>query len=116
MLKLLYIPTGNTFTLPDEEALRIKKEGGANYKILDAGYQEEKVEKIEEKTIQELVMPNESEEEVELKPTEEITLEELEKMDRFALYGLAQRLDLKPNSQANKRTLLKLLKETGIFN
>lgn len=114
MLKLLYIPTGNTFVLPDEEAIRIKKEGGANYKILDAGYQEEKVEKIEEKTIQELVMPEKQEEEKQEQPA--ITLEELEKMDRFALYGLAQRLDLKPNSQANKRTLLKLLKETGIFN
>jgi len=114
MLKLLYIPTGNTFTLPDEEALRIKKEGGANYKILDVGYQEEKVEKIKEKTIQELVMPEKQEEEKQEQPA--VTLEELEKMDRFALYGLAQRLDLKPKSNANKKTLIKLLSETGNFN
>ena len=114
MLKLLYIPTGNTFTLPDEEAIRIKKEGGENYKILDAGYQEEKVEKVEQKTVKELVMPEKQEEEKQEQPA--VTLEELEKMDRFALYGLAQRLDLKPKSNANKKTLIKLLSETGNFN
>ena len=38
MLKLLYKPTGNIFTLPDVEALRIKKEDrGNDYEILDCG-------------------------------------------------------------------------------
>lgn len=38
MLKLLYKPTGNIFTLPDAEALKIKREDrGNNYEILDCG-------------------------------------------------------------------------------
>ena len=111
MLKLQFIPTGNIFTLPDEEALKIKSKDRGNYKILDEGY-EEKKEEVKEKTVQELVMP---EEQQETEQPKDITLEELEKMDRFALYGLAQRFELKPKSNANKKTLLKLLKETGIF-
>lgn len=38
MLKLLYKPTGNIFTLPDAEAIRIKQaDRGNDYKILDCG-------------------------------------------------------------------------------
>ena len=38
MLKLLYKPTGNIFTLPDAEGLRIKREDrGNDYEILDCG-------------------------------------------------------------------------------
>ena len=132
MLKLLYIPTGNIFTLPDEEAFRIKKEDrGDNYKIFTEDSKELDIETKEENkkpTIKELVMPDEpKEQEVELPPAkqeeleepqekERVTIEELQKMDRFALYGLAQRLDLKPKSNANKATLLKMLKETGAFS
>lgn len=37
MMKLLYKPTGNIFTLPNEEAMRIKREDrGNDYKILEA--------------------------------------------------------------------------------
>lgn len=37
MMKLLYKPTGNVFTLPNEEAMRIKREDrGNDYKILEA--------------------------------------------------------------------------------
>ena len=46
-MKLLYKPTGNIFTLPDEEALRIKKDDrGNDYKILDCGDLEEVEETI----------------------------------------------------------------------
>lgn len=46
MLKLLFIPTGNIFTLPDEETFRIYNSDINNYKILEAG-----LLKKEEKTI-----------------------------------------------------------------
>ena len=47
MLKLLYKPTNNVFTLPDAEALRIKNEDRAgDYVILEAGLQEEKTEVV----------------------------------------------------------------------
>ena len=55
-MKLLFVPTGNIFTLPDEEALRIKATDRGNYRILDAGYQEEKEEVVTPKTAKELVM------------------------------------------------------------
>lgn len=126
MLKLLYIPTNNVFTLPDEEALRIKNEDrGNNYKILNEDYVEKQIEQPKEKTIKELVMADDDNSETEQAPIQEeeitqdkkpITIEDLKEMNRFALYGLAQRLDLKPKSNANKATLLKLLRETGIFN
>jgi len=46
MMKLLYIPTGNVFTLPNEEAMRIKREDrGNDYKILEA--ESEATEEVE---------------------------------------------------------------------
>lgn len=129
MLKLLYVPTGNIFNLPDEEALRIKSEDrGNNYKILNPEFKDEPEVIDEPKTVRELVMPDApKEKEIELPPAKQeeldepqekdkTTIDELKKMDRFALYGLAQRLNLKPKSNANKATLLKMLKETGNFN
>lgn len=129
MLKLLYVPTGNIFNLPDEEALRIKGEDrGNNYKILNPEFKDEPEVIEEPKTVRELVMPDApKEKEIELPPAKQeeldepqekdkTTIDELKEMDRFALYGLAQRLNLKPKSNANKATLLKMLKETGNFN
>lgn len=40
MIKLLFKPTGNIFTLPDDEALRIKASDRGNYEVLDAGLNE----------------------------------------------------------------------------
>ena len=37
MMKLLFKPTGNIFTLPDAEALRIKASDRGNYEILNTG-------------------------------------------------------------------------------
>lgn len=49
MIRLLYKPTGNIFTLPDEEALRIKNDDrGNDYVVVEAGLQ-----KKESKTISE---------------------------------------------------------------
>lgn len=46
MMKLLYKPTGNIFTLPNEEAMRIKREDrGNDYKILEA--ESEATEEVE---------------------------------------------------------------------
>ena len=56
MMKLLYKPTGNIFTLHDEEALRIKREDrGNDYKILDCGDLEEVEETITQEEVQEIV-------------------------------------------------------------
>ena len=40
MIKLLFKPTGNIFTLPDNEALAIKASDRGNYEVLDAGLNE----------------------------------------------------------------------------
>lgn len=40
MMKLLFKPTGNIFTLPDNEALAIKASDRGNYEVLDAGLNE----------------------------------------------------------------------------
>ena len=46
MMKLLYKPTGNIFTLPNEEAMRIKREDrGNDYEILEA--ESEATEEVE---------------------------------------------------------------------
>lgn len=78
MLKLLFKPTGNVFTLPDAEALKIKREDrGNNYEILDCGnlpplvedvLSQEEVQAIEEERQEAL--------EVEQKEFEEATLDE----------------------------------------
>lgn len=39
-MKLLFKPTGNIFTLPDEEAMKIKAGDRGNYEILDCGFNE----------------------------------------------------------------------------
>ena len=55
MIKLLYKPTGNIFTLPDAEALRIKKEDrGNDYVLLDAGLQEEEVKTITKQEVKDI--------------------------------------------------------------
>lgn len=56
MMKLLFKPTGNIFTLPDEEALKIKQSDRGNYEILEAGIIElSKPEQVSQKKVKELV-------------------------------------------------------------
>ena len=55
MMKLLYKPTRNIFTLPDAEAMRIKAEDrGNDYQILDAGLTEEETTTVTEEDIAKL--------------------------------------------------------------
>lgn len=54
MIKLLYIPTGNAFTLPDDEALRIMQTDRGNYKILEGGLQKKAEEHLEAETVDKL--------------------------------------------------------------
>lgn len=76
MLKLLYKPTGNIFTLPDKEAINIKKEDrGNDYVILEAGLQEEEIAVITKEEVKEI-------EETKVKEAE--ALEEQDKADEEA--------------------------------
>lgn len=113
MMKLLFIPTGNVFTLPDEEAIKIKESDRGNYKILDAGYVEPVEEVLEPATVQELVMGDEEETEEEVEEEIELpknTDEDLLKMSRKELIALARRLDIKGvRENLNKTQLLELI-------
>jgi len=56
MIKLLYKPTGNIFTLPDEEAIRIKKDDrGNDYVFLEAGLQEKECKTISKEETKQIV-------------------------------------------------------------
>ena len=119
MMKLLYIPTGNVFTLPDNEAIKIKNQDKFNYKILDAGYIEPVEEVLTPATVQELVMGSEEETEADDVVVEEAELpkntdEDLLKMSREELYNLAKRLELKGASKkSNKAQLIELINKKG---
>ena len=57
MLKLKFIPTGIVFTLPDEDAIKIKNaDRTGDYKILDKNYKENKPKTSKQKTVKELVI------------------------------------------------------------
>lgn len=109
MMKLLYIPTGNVFTLPDEVALRHYKSDKDNYKILDAGFVDEEAPvQLPPQTVQELVM--QSPEEEEEKPesvaesviVEEDKEKELMKMSKDALLVYCRKLGIKGMTKGQK--------------
>lgn len=129
MLKLLCIETGHVFTLPDEEALKIKAQDWANYyKIIDAGLQKEETEKLSQETIESLIIKDEKldDQDIEIndaiakqiKPNKidkkitEDTLN-LEKMTVPELIGIAQRLNLKVNKRHTKPYIIQKIRETG---
>lgn len=58
MIEIRFKPTGHTFTLPDEEAIRIVKEDRGNYQVVKGKIPEEKKPK-ETKSVQELVVKEE---------------------------------------------------------
>ena len=117
-MKLLYIPTGNVFTLPDEEALKIKQMDRGNYKILDAGYvdQEETVV-LPPKTVKELVLAEEQEdEEVKAEEVAEASLElepksklDIDKLSWIEIRALAMKLGIPGN--ISKKEMIAKLKE-----
>ena len=54
-MKLLFKPTGNIFTLPDEEALKIKAKDRGNCEILDCGLnKEEKPESVSQSKVKKI--------------------------------------------------------------
>lgn len=129
MLKLLFIPTGNVFTLPDEEALKIKAQDRANeYRILDAGYVEpEEPKQISEEDISELVLKAEQrKEEIEAEDArEEAEQQEKEaeperntidfsKYKREELVGWLRRFNIPANVKENKATLIQKCIDAGI--
>ena len=117
MMKLLYIPTGNVFTLPDEEALKIMRSDRGNYKILDAGFvDEEEPVVLPAKTVKELVLQEEQEEEEpepEVGP-EPIVLEpksklDIDSLDWKSVRALAMKVGLPGN--ISKKEMIAKLKE-----
>jgi hypothetical protein len=60
MIKLLYKPTGNIFTLPDAEAISIKNnDRGNDYIILEPGLQKESVETVTKEEAEKIVKQKE---------------------------------------------------------
>ena len=113
MMKLLYIPTGNVFTLPDEVALEYYKRDTINYKILDAGFvKEEAPVQLPPQTVEELVVQKTDDTKDEV--TEDISAsvieteeeankeEELMKMSKDALLVHCRKLGIKGMTKGRK--------------
>lgn len=120
-MKLLYIPTGNVFTLPDEEALKIKKADRGNYKILDAGYVDaEETVTLPPKTVKELVLQDENVEDEEIEePVEETDVEvgktsklDIDNLSWIELRALAMKLGI-PGNISKKEMIVKLKEMYG---
>lgn len=128
MLKILFIPTGNVFTLPDEEVLRIKAQDRANeYRILDAGCAEEGNEQLTQEGVEEAVAQAEERvEEIEEEDAEEEKrIEELEaepqkgtlnldKYNKAELVGWLKRFGIPANKNQSKEVLIQKCIDAGI--
>ena len=127
MLKLLYKPTGNVFTLPDAEAIRIKSEDrGNDYKILDAGYQEPVTDHLTEQQVRDIVLEDEEakrkleEEEIKEQIIEEeektpvIDRKPIEDFTRVELIAYAKKMGLEKIGNKSNDTIIKLLHEMGL--
>jgi hypothetical protein len=71
MIKVLYVPTGNTFVLPDDEVMKLIASARGSYQILEGGLQKMEEGKLEPETVKELVMKKEEPEKEEEQPKEE---------------------------------------------
>lgn len=101
MMKLVFIPTGNVFTLPDEDALRIFESDKLNYKILEGGLQKKVQDKLPPQTVKELVVQKpEPEEELKEQPLDYDTLSKNE------LVAVAKKLNITVTNRDTKATLL----------
>lgn len=56
--RLMFIPTGNVFVLPEVDAIKFLKSDRGNYKILDEDFVDE-VEEVKETTVYEQVVEEE---------------------------------------------------------
>lgn len=100
-MKLVFIPTGNVFTLPDEDALRIFESDKLNYKILEGGLQKKVQDKLPPQTVKELVVQKpEPEEELKEQPLDYDTLSKNE------LVAVAKKLNITVTNRDTKATLL----------
>lgn len=121
MLKLLYIPTGHVFVLPDEEAIKLKRQDRDNcYRILDSGYVEEKEEQVPEKTVQELVMEadkkaEEIEEEDNPKEVDKEPKLNFDKMNRKQIAIVLNRVGVPANETETRAVLFEKLKKAGFI-
>lgn len=70
MIKVLYVPTGNTFVLPDDEVMKLIASARGSYQILEGGLQKMEEGKLEPETVKELVMKKEEPEEEQPKEEE----------------------------------------------
>lgn len=106
MMKIVYIPTGNAFTLPDEEVLRIMSSDRDNYKIVEGGLQKEAEDKLPPQTVKELIVQKqEPEEEPQEQPLDYDTLSKNE------LVAVAKKLNITVTNKDTKATLLEKIHE-----
>lgn len=130
MMKLLFKPTGNIFTLPDSEALKIKETDRGNYEILDAGLNnsekpesltKEEVETILEEKAQRLAKEQELKkvkEEKALKaktrrknPNFKVSDTNLDTMPKVDMEVLAEKLGIRDTHNIRKPQLRKMIKD-----
>lgn len=131
MMKLLFKPTGNIFTLPDDEALRIKETDRGNYEILDAGLNEvepaitisqEEVKKTIEVKNEKIAREQRALEEKEAKALRKKTkrvnpifktfdISDLDKLEKDVLETLAGKLGITDPHNKKRAELIRRIKE-----
>lgn len=131
MMKLLFKPTGNIFTLPDDEALRIKETDRGNYEILDAGLNEvepaitisqEEVKKTIEVKNEKIAKEQKALEEKEAKALRKKTkrvnpifktfdISDLDKLEKDVLETLAGKLGITDPHNKKRAELIRRIKE-----
>lgn len=111
MIKIMYIPTGNTFTLPDEEVMKILSSDSYNYKILEGGLQKEAKGQLPPETVQELVMqkPEEVIEEEAQKEAAEDEKLDYSTLKRHELCAVASKLGVSIDAKYTKAQLLEMI-------
>lgn len=130
----MYKPTKNIFTLPDEEALRIKKEDrGNDYVVVEAGLQQEEYKTISEeetrqievsvqaqieqnnKLEQEAEEKQKAKEEKKAKKEAKVTaykvddIEELKKMTNLELVTLAAKLGIRDMENTKNEEIIEYI-------
>jgi hypothetical protein len=106
MMKLVFIPTGNVFTLPDEDALRIFESDKLNYKILEGGLQKKVQDKLPPQTVKELIVQKpEPEEEPQEQPLD------WDALSKNELVAAAKKFNITVTNRDTKATLLEKIHE-----
>lgn len=121
MIKIVYVPTGNVFTLPDGDALELSRKEPFNYKILDAGLQKEETKVISEEEVKDLVLQAEKKaEEIEKEDEEEVqegykTELNFDKFTKADLVGALRRVGVQCNEHHFKKDqLIEMANKAGI--